>query len=161
MRCQGFAAVLLFTGLISAVAHAADADEPIKKIDRMRIVGDPVLDQTTAEGLHVWLQDGWYHIAAVTELPFGTKKKISKTFTVRIASSEPITTDLGAFKKVRGGDQQVELRVTVGPRPEQTRFKTDGEVTISGAVDARGKAVPIMIGPAARRAASSVRIGKY
>jgi hypothetical protein len=161
MRPQGFAAAMLFAGLIFSRATYAADDEPIKKIDRMRIVGDPVLDQTAAEGLHVWLQDGWYHIAAVTELPFGTKKKVAKTFSVRIASSEPITTDLGAFKKVRGGDQQVELKVTVGPRPEQTRFKTDGEVTISGAVDARGKAVPIMVGPAARRAASTVRIGKY
>lgn len=135
---------------------------PLKKVDRMRVVGPPVLDATAAEGVYFWLEDGWYYLGATTTLPFGVKKAPHKTMRVHLAFAEDVTAEeLGPFKKDDGGERFLELEVVVGAHPERGRFKTEGTVTIQEAKLEGGGAVPIFVGPLAKRAAAGVRIGRF
>lgn len=136
------------------------ADPPIDKIDRARVVGPPVLDKTAKEGVYVWLEDGWYHVAVQTDLPFGTKKKRTKTFTLSFASTKPITAKLGSFKRTGGSDGDLDLRVVVGPEPEIAKFQTEGDISVSRASTGRARA-QIFVGPLAKEAAPSVKIGRF
>lgn len=142
------------------------ADEPIKQIDRKKVVGPPVLDERASEGIYVWLEDGCFQLAAVTDLPFGSRKRRTKTFTIHVSSTMPITEDAGAFKKTGGktgaGGNTWIAEVVAGPEPERRQFKTEGEITILE-VHAEGKKgpLPIYVGPLAKRAAAGVKIGRY
>lgn len=149
--------VLLLLLPLSALA----AEEPLKKIDRMKLVGPPVLDDTTAPGLYLWIEDGWFQLAAVTDLPFGTKKRRLKTYAITVSSTKPITEKLGGFKRAGGSETGFTAHVAVGAHPERGRFKTEGEVVISNVETEQGHSVPIFVGPLAKRAATSVRIGRF
>lgn len=150
------AAAVLFS---AGFARAAD-DEPLKKIDRARVVGPPVLDASAAAGIYVWLEEGWYQIAAVTNLPYGTQKRMTKTYKVAISSTKEISDKLGSFKKERGGQKDMKLSVTVGATAERAQFKTDGDITVSGALEGK-RAIPIFVGPLSKRAAATVHIGRF
>jgi hypothetical protein len=154
--------VLALTGGLLALATAAPAaeDEPVKKIDRAKVVGPPVLDGSGPAGFYIWLEDGWYQLAAVTNLPFGTKKRMTRTYHVAIASTKDLTEKLGAFKKESGAQREIKLTVVVGATVERARFKTDGDVTISAAADGN-RALPIYVGPLSKRGAATVRIGRF
>jgi len=76
--------------LACSVPFFAGAEEKLGKIDRARVVGTPVLDQAP-RGVHVWLEDGWYRIAAVTALPVGGTKKLRRSFSLTVRSTKAIT----------------------------------------------------------------------
>jgi hypothetical protein len=153
--------VVTLTALIAVYsAGLARADEPLKKIDRAKVVGPPVLDASAEAGVYVWLEEGWYQIAAVTNLPFGTQKRMTKTYKVAISSTKEITDKLGSFKKERGGSKDMKLSVTVGATAERAQFKTEGDVTVSGAVEGK-HTIPIFVGPLSKRGAAAVRIGRF
>lgn len=159
--------VLAFTALPAAPAVGADPaapERPLERIDRMRVVGRPVLDQTSKQGLYIWLEDGSFHVAAVTNLPIGTKKKLTRTFTVTLSSTGPIEASarsLGGLTRVGGDDSTLVLRAVVGPEPELGSFRTTGDVTVFGAAIAQEREAPLFVGPLARPAASGVRIGRF
>lgn len=150
----------VFVVLACVLAFSAGAEEKLGKVDRMRIVGTPVLSQA-ARGIHVWLEDGWYRVAAVSALPVGGAKKRTRTFSVSIRSSKPFgKVELFQWKRTGGGEESVSMRVLAGPDPEIMRFQTDGELTISGAgVD--GEEAAIYVGPTSKPSASVLRIGRY
>lgn len=159
-------AVLAALSVVLAVAASAGAEgdrarPPVRRIDRMRVVGTPVLDRSTSPGIYVWLEDGWFQLAAVTDLPFGTKKRRTRTYRVRISSTKPIQEKLGNFQRRGGkGDKELELEVVVGANPERAQVRTDGEITVSHAV-VDGADLAVYVGPAAKPAAPEVRIGRY
>jgi hypothetical protein len=138
----------------------APAEEPIHKIDRAKVVGPPVLDDTTPEGVYVWLEDGWFQLAAVTNLPFGAKKQRTRTYALSFTSTGAMTEKLGAFKKTGGKERSLRLQVAVGPRPERGQVKTEGEVTISE-VKVDGQPASLFVGPLSKLAAGTVKIGRY
>jgi hypothetical protein len=146
--------------LACAVPFFALAEEKLGKIDRMRLVGTPVLTQA-ARGVHVWLEDGWYRVAAVSALPVGGAKKRQRDFTVTIRSTKSITeAELFQWKKSGGDDDSLVLRVKTGPDPEIMRFKTEGDLMISHAT-VEGEPAQIFLGPLAKPGASLVRVGRY
>jgi hypothetical protein len=142
-----------------SVPAAAAEDEPIKAIDRARVVGPPVLDTSAAAGIYIWLEDGWYQVAAVTSLPFGTKERVTRTYKVAISSTKDIADKLGNFKREGKGQKQMKLIVDVGANPERAQFQTEGDITISGASDGHD-AIPIFVGPLSRRGAPAVKIAR-
>lgn len=126
----------------------------------MRIVGTPVLAQAS-RGIHVWLEDGWYRIAAVSALPVGGAKKRTRSFSVTVHSTKTLeNVDLYQWRRISGGEDSISMRVSAGPDPEIMRFKSDGELTISHAA-VEGEEAPIYVGPVSKPAASVVRIGRY
>jgi hypothetical protein len=153
-----FRAILLLTAC--ALPVLASAEEKLGKIDRMRIVGTPVLDQAP-RGLHVWLEDGWYRIAAVSALPVGGTKKLRRDFAVTVHSTKSIDkVELHTWKKSSGGGEHLVMRVETGPDPEIMRFKTEGDITIRDAT-VEGEPAQIYLGPTSKLAASVVRVGRY
>jgi hypothetical protein len=138
----------------------AGAEEKLAKIDRSRVVGTPVLDQAP-RGIHVWLEDGWYRIAAISALPVGGKKTMKRDLTITVHSTKTITkVELDEWKRSGGGSESLVLRVQAGPDPEIMRFQTEGELLISNATF-EGKSTPIYLGPLSRLGQNIVRIGRY
>jgi hypothetical protein len=160
MRFGGVLLPLLLELSFVGLGTPAGADNRIHKIDRTKVVGPPVLDDTAAEGVYIWLEDGWFQLAAVTNLPFGTKKKRTKTYTLSVASTQPIQEKLGRFKKTGGREKAISLRVVVGPRAERGMFKTEGDITVS-VVEVAGRPAALYVGPLSKRAASTVKIGRF
>lgn len=164
-----------FTLLTSAISSTGVAETspprkvgekrggPIKKIDRKKVVGGPVLDISAKEGIYIWLEDGAYHVAAVTNLPLGTKKKRTRTFSFKLSSAESVTVEsLGAFTKTETGKNGFLFRVVVGSEPERLEFKTEGEITISDVSVAGARSRPdLFAGPLAMRVGNSLLIGRY
>jgi hypothetical protein len=145
--------------MLLAIPSFAGAEEKLGKIDRMRLVGSPVLP-SAPRGIHVWLEDGWYRVAAVSALPVGGQKKLDRDFSVTIRSTKSISkVELFEWRR-SGGDETLFLRLKTGPDPEIMRFKTEGDLTISSAI-IDGDPAQIYLGPLAKPGAAVVRIGRY
>lgn len=156
-----FAVTFAVFGLFFAsTARAEEKPERLLKVGRQRIVGTPVL-ANAPRGIHVWLEDGWWCVAAVTALPVGGKQKLRRTFAVAVRSTKKIEeAALDDWKKSSGGTDGIVASVKVGPDPKIMKFKTEGEVMVSNAT-AEGEPVQIYLGPLAKTAAPIVRIGRY
>lgn len=153
---------LIAGGVANGRAQNRGGDKPLDKIDKMRIIGTPVLN-SAPRGIHVWLEDGQYHVAAVTALPLSTKKRLTRTFRVKVRSTKKISDiELGEWKAPERADEELELKIVVGPDPKIARFKTTGDLTITEADSiGEGGSLPIFVGPTARRGAGTIKIGKF
>jgi hypothetical protein len=155
-----FAAFGLVTGVIPARAAAEEKPERLVKVGRQRIVGTPVMS-TAPRGIHVWLEDGWYCVGAVTALPVGSKQKLRRTFSVAVRSTKKIDeASFDGWKKQSGGSDGIVATVQVGPDPKIMKFKTEGEVMVSNAT-AEGEPVQIYLGPLGKTGGPIVRIGRF
>lgn len=155
MRLWAILAVALAFG-----AGFARGEDKLSKIDRSRVIGTPVLE-SAPRGIHVWLEDGWYRVAAVSALPVGSQKKMRRSFGVTVRSTKVIKAiELDEWKRSGGTEQILVLRVSAGPEPEIMRFKTDGDLMISAATMEEA-GVAIFLGPLSKRAASTVTVGRY
>lgn len=157
----------LFIALLSASSLLAAEEEPLRKVDLMRIVGRPVLDaESTPEGLYVYLHQGRVHIGAKARQEDLARGKKS-SYQLRITTEKPpIGLDLGTFtrQRLKGGKDTSLFVVHVGKRPQRMSFKFEGELVVSDArVGAGGRttAAPILLGPLGRRGASAVTLGRY
>jgi hypothetical protein len=133
--------------LLLLVAHAPTTEESsLKKVDRKKVVGAPVLDAKAAEGIYVWLEDGWFNVAAIA-------RGETKPMTVRLRSSKSLKDAEGEFtiKKSEGG---LSFSASVGEIPVRSRFKTEGELTVNSSQ-------PLFVGPLSEKAAATVSIGRY
>jgi hypothetical protein len=137
---------VLFVALL-LLAAPQPKEPPLKKVDRTKAVGAPVLDEKAPEGIHVWLEDGWFHVAAVS------RAKRKRTMTVSVRSSKKIDKTEGDFS-ARAQSRGVNFSASVGEVPVKSRFKTEGEITVS-------TNHPLFVGPLSKRAASSLSIGRY
>lgn len=148
---------LVALGLAVLGAGVAQADdEPLRRVDRMWLVGAPVLEADPARGLYVWIEDGAVQLAA------WPKNSKQRTFRVRAQCTRAMTlTGLGDFKVVsKSSDSNVLLQVSVRAVPARGNFSCDGDVTISDAT--RGaRASKVFVGPAAKKASNSVVIGRF
>lgn len=143
---------------VAEAKKAPKKERPIERLDRTRAVGAPVLDDETKAGIYVWLEDGEYRIAAV---PHDKKRPKNETIVVKLASTKDVTTkDLGDFTKV-GAGRAFSLKVRVKQEVARGALVTEGDLTVSGAKLGNGKALPIFVGPLAKRAASTVIIGRF
>ena len=134
---------------------AASPTAPIRKVDRMRVVGGPVLDAETRPGVYVWVEDGFFRVAVV-----GRRERRS-TLRVRLETTAAFgAADLGDFRATTVGARRIVLEARVQRVPAQARFKTDGELVVSEARINR-RTAPIFVGPLSARAAARVRIGRY
>ncbi len=137
---------LLAALLLLAVPVKTNA--PIKRVDRTKAVGAPVLDDKTPEGIYVWLEDGWFNVAAVAR-----EKKSRRAMSVNFKSTKKIEAVEGSFR-AQPRANAVSLSATVGEVAVKSRFKTEGEVTVS-------TTHPLYVGPLSNRAASTLSIGRY
>ena len=65
-RCLWVFPAVAACSLLAGFAFAeAPPKKKTQKIDRTRVVGSPVLDDTAQDGVYVWLEDGWFRIAAI------------------------------------------------------------------------------------------------
>lgn len=143
------ARLLLLALLLAPVAARAKTKEaPVRRLDRTKVVGAPVLDEKARPGVYLWVEDGWFQVAAVAKK--GRRKARVK---VRVDATKKIRKVRGDFS-VRRARSGLVLTAAVGSVPVKGKFKTGGNVTIS-ADEA------IFVGPLARRAARSVTIGRY
>lgn len=146
MRLGRFLLVALF--FISPAAWAKGKEAPVRRLDRTKVVGAPVLDEKAKPGVYVWVEDGWFQVAAVPKK--GARKTRVK---VRVDATSKIAKVRGDFS-VRRARSGLLMTAAVGSVPVKGRFETSGDVTISA--DER-----IFVGPLAKRAAKSVTIGRY
>jgi hypothetical protein len=133
--------------LLALVLAAPQKERPLSKVDRTKAVGAPVLDEKASEGIHVWLEDGWFNVAAVSR----SKQKRSMTVTVR--STKKLEKPEGDFNARTQGNS-ITFSASVGEVPVKSRFKTEGDVTVTAKH-------PLFVGPLSQPAASSVSIGRY
>jgi hypothetical protein len=138
-----FVAALL---LALSSASPTKSNAPLTRIDRAKAVGAPLLDLETEEGIYIWLQDGWFNIAAVSR----AEKNIEMR--VQVRSTKKLTHVEGPFA-VKALANSLSLRAWVGPLPVKGRFKSDGQVTVSSTHQ-------LFVGPYSRKAASSLSIGR-
>jgi hypothetical protein len=139
---------LLVAVLLVLAPQAPSKEAPVRKLDRTKAVGAPVLDEKAAEGIYVWLEDGWFNVAAVAH-----PKKRKKQMSVTVRASKSIDKAEGDFaRRAQGGG--IAFRAPVGALPVKGRFKTDGEITVS-------TAHALFVGPLSRKAASPLSIGRY
>ncbi len=147
--------VLLFVGLGVGLAVSSQAApkkkkvRPIAKLDRMRAVGAPVLDQEPSKGVYVWLEDGWFHVAAASG-----KKRGKNTFRVTLSSTKPIKADPLDFRRVMSGTNRITLEARVGQVVAKGRIKTEGNISVSAPH-------ALFVGPLSQRASNGVRIGRF
>ena len=137
----------------NTVSHQRVA--PIRKVDRMRVVGGPVFELDARPGIYVWVENGFFQVAAVG----GARSR--RTLRVKLETSAAITSsELGDFRAMSVGRQRLVLEARVEKVPARARFKTQGELVVS---DARmgPRTVSIYVGPLGERAAARVRIGRY
>jgi hypothetical protein len=139
--------VALFCALLT-LAAPQKSEPPLKRVDRTKAVGAPVLDEKTKEGVYVWLEDGWFNVAVVAH-----PKKGKRSMTVTVRSTKKIQNTEGDFRAdVRSNG--VTFRAAVGQLPVKGRFKTEGEITVSASH-------ALFVGPLSKRAASTMTIGRY
>jgi hypothetical protein len=138
----------LVAALLLAVSSApAKNDGPVKRINRAKATGSPLLDLKTEEGIYIWFdQEGWFNIAAVS------RAQKNQEMIVQIRSTKKITNVEGTFA-VKAGDNSLSLRAWVGPLPVRGRFKTDGEVTVRSLHQQ-------FVGPYSKKASSSISISR-
>lgn len=158
-------AAFAFLAVVTAGAASLPAEgraaPPLRVVDRMKVVGAPVLDETTAEGVYVWIEDGTVRVAAVPKAASGAQKPRRRTFAVRVESNQTITAVSGGDFEIRGaGSGSVNLAAKLTSAPAQVTLRTQGEVVVAAA-SADGKGVPIFVGPLASRAVPGVRIGRF
>lgn len=147
--------VLLLTALALAAPSAPEKAPAIDKIDRTRAVGAPVLDDDARPGLYVWVEDGAFQLAAVPPRDGKSKRRRSASFAAHFVSTERVTTKRADDFVVRGGGKSVQLS-TRSSQITRGAFVTDGDVTITAS-----KGVPLFVGPLAKRAARTLRIGRF
>jgi hypothetical protein len=131
---------LLFALLVAVV--------PLKRVDRMMAVGAPVLDENASEGVYVWLEDGWFNVAAVSR-----SKGKRKSMSVSVRSTKKIQKAEGDFT-ARESDGGLSLSASVGGVVVKGRFRTEGDITVT---TPHG----LFVGPLSKPAASPVSIGRY
>lgn len=126
----------------------------VRRIDRTKVVGSPVLDDKAADGIYIWLEEGAFRLSAVNRSPRAL------IFTLQLQSATEIeTAGLGDFQVTgRGGSVSVSARV--GNVPVSGSFKTKGNLVVSAASNSR-RVVPIFVGPLAQQGSSQVEIGRY
>ena len=136
----------IVAALLLAISSAppTKSNAPLTRLTRAKAVGAPLLDLETEEGIYIWLEDGWFNVAAVSRAPKNQEMR------VQVRSTKQIMRVDGAFA-VNAGTKSLVLRAWVGPLPVRGRFKTDGQVTVSSTH-------PLFVGPYSRKAASSVSI---
>src|SRR5262245_20083196 len=126
---------LLVAFLLLAATPAVEP--PLKKVDRTKAVGAPVFDDKTSEGIHIWLEDGWFNVAAVSR----SQKK--RTMSVNIRSTKKIEKSEGDFS-ARAQSNSLTLSAPVGEVPVKGRFKTEGNVTVT-------VSHPLFVGPLSKK----------
>ncbi len=147
--------VLIFASLglgLAVSSHAAPKKKrtrPVAKLDRMRAVGAPVLDQDPKAGVYVWLEDGWFRVAAASG-----KKRGKKTFRVTVSSTKPIQADPLDFRRVMSGTNRITLEARVGQVVAKGRIKTAGNISVSAPH-------AVFVGPLSQRATNGVKIGRF
>ena len=139
--------VLIAALLLLAAPTKEPKDAPLKKVDRTMAVGAPVLDEKTQEGIYVWLEDGWFNVAAVS------RARSKRSMSVAFRATKKIEKTEGDFTK-RDQSGGINLSASVGEVAVKGRFKTEGEVTVK-------TTHPLYIGPLSKKAASTVSIGRY
>lgn len=153
---RGGRVVLLAVALLSLGAKPERGR--VRKIDRMWVVGRPALDGAP-EGVYAWVADGRFRFA-VSAGPEASRPRVYR-FTVKGTSSLRLETG-GDCKVAAKADGRRGLVLAARPGREAARCGVQGsvELTVSGALQG-GRAIPVFVGPGARRAAKSVRIGRY
>ncbi len=142
-------ALLLALLVLGPAAPAKEA--PVKRLDWTKAVGAPVLDEKTNEGVYVWIEDGWFNVAAVAR-PEG-KAKAKRPVSVNIRSTKKLGKHEGDFA-VRPAGNGVVLSALVGEVVVKGRFQTDGEITVT-------TRQPLYVGPLSKRTLGTVTIGRY
>jgi hypothetical protein len=132
--------------LVAIAAAPTKSDGPLTKIKRAKVVGAPLLDLESEEGIYVWMENDGFHVAAVS------RAQKNQEMLVEVRSKKKITHVDGTFA-VTAGANSLRLRAWVGPLPVRGRFKSDGEVTVRSAHQ-------IFVGPYAKKAASTVAISR-
>ncbi len=146
-------------GLLLALASPVTShakSSAVRRIDRMWVVGAPVLDAQTPAGVFAWVEDGALQLAAWSA---GSKHR---TLRVRVQGTRALSLKkLGGFKVVsRISDSQVILQATAKAKPARGSIACKGDITLS---DARRGGLPtnLYVGPLAKKAAKSVLIGRF
>lgn len=142
-------ALLLAALFLLAPGAPAKRSKPLQQLDRTKAVGAPVLDEKTKEGVYVWLEDGWFNVAAVAR-----SKKRKKQMSVSVRSTKKIAKTEGDFGARAQSNTTLSLSARVGEVPVKGRFKTEGDVTVSSSH-------ALFVGPLSKRAAATVSIGRY
>lgn len=156
--------LLIAAGIFASAAGAGPAEakkgpkkpRPVQRLDRTRAVGAPVLDEKAKPGIYVWLEDGAFRVAAV---PF--EKKRRDNYVVKLRGSKKLKVVPRGDFAARGGGKSVTLRVRAKEEVAKSAVETEGDLEIYGARSGSGKRLAIFVGPLAKRAASSVRIGRF
>jgi hypothetical protein len=134
----------LLVALLLAIGSPPKSNAPLTRINRTKAVGAPLLDLETDEGIYVWMQNGWFNVAAVSRAQKNQEMRVQVRSTKKIVGVE------GAFA-VDALPKSLALRAWVGPLPVKGRFKSDGQVTVSSTH-------PLFVGPYSRKAGSSISI---
>src|SRR4026208_1219207 len=80
---------------------------PLKRVDRMLAVGAPVLGEKANEGVYVWLEDGWFNLAAVS------RSNGRKSMGATVRSTKKIQKAEGDFT-ARENDGGLTMSASVG-----------------------------------------------
>lgn len=151
------AAVVLLVLLPTIGADAkTKSKKPLERIDRMWVVGAPALDGKPAPGVYVWVEDGRFRFAVP---PGRSSKPRFYQWTLRSTQS---------LKLAPGGECKVGARSARGlvlaagstSAVVECAVETAGDLSISR-VKVGKKAASLYVGPLARRAASTLEIGRY
>lgn len=131
------------------------------QVDRTKVVGAPVLDADAQGGVYLWLEDGWFQVAAVGKKGTLAKARLGQV-QVRVESTAAIDRrKLGDFR-ARGSKRQFVATTRLRKTTSRGQFRTEGDVTLSLARKVgSNKSVPIYLGPLAKRVGKKVTIGRY
>lgn len=168
------AALLSVLTLALALATKAQGEREkagrTETLDRTRAVGAPVLDGTSADGVFVWIEDGWIHLAGASKQ--AAESETTVVYTVKISSTHSIRElELGDIQASRPRQGAFVATLTVRGVPVQGKFKTDGDVSIFSAMvlgeknhgdkkSGSKKPARILVGPLAKPVASGVTINR-
>ncbi|MCA9555992.1 MAG: hypothetical protein KC933_38560 [Myxococcales bacterium] len=148
----------LLAGLAGAPAAlgGSPVTEPVRRVDRMWVVGAPVLDEVTI-GLYAWVEDRALQLAAKPG------KSGRGTFRIRVRSTADLDlSKAGGFRIVaKSADNNVVLEATTKEGPVRGAVSSKGDITLSDAEYGSGKPAPLYVGPLAHQAAASVVIGRF
>jgi hypothetical protein len=152
---------LLPLALLAALAGpapglaASPVEEPVRRVDRMWVVGSPVLEEGQP-GLYAWIEDRALQLAAKPG------RRGRGTYRIRIRATDELDlSQLGGFRIVaRTADNGVVLEATARDGPVRGAVRSKGDITLSDPERGSGKPARLFVGPLAKVAAPAVVIGR-
>ena len=142
----------------SPKASGRRADKRVSRIDRMWVVGAPVLDEKRSlAGLYAWVEDRALQFAA------RPRRNRREALRLRVRGTRPLNTSkLGDFRVIsRESNSSVLIEARVKGPVARGKIRCAGDVTLTDASTSSGRRLPLFVGPLARIAASSVVIGRF